>query len=269
MNDDAKTNPAVPAAIEPKTKRERSSLCKVLPTDRIQFDRQIAILRAYAACYESNGGNPVSNEQAGSTLTPKFSASTLGVAVPFFTDIKLIDRKEGDSFVPCQELLDYNHAFDLSLPEAKRKIRPVFENTWFYKLLAPKLRLQPQSEKDCVGLLAIEAKAELEHLERIQPLLNFLEFAGIVAINGGMVSFIRASGDSTENKGKPANGGTDGSGSEDEKNEDGYHTLILPLPNARKITVKAPIDLKQAEIERFKKWAEVTLLLNWTEDAKQ
>src|SRR5271165_5335563 len=121
MNDTENNSTATQSQAEQKAKRERSTLCKVLPTDRIAFDRQVEILRAYAACYESNGGKPVSNADAGNTLKPAFSASTLGVAVPFFTDISLISRS-GSDFVPCPELVAYNQAVALSPLEAKRKI---------------------------------------------------------------------------------------------------------------------------------------------------
>jgi hypothetical protein len=86
MNVTEKTALENPPQSAQKPKREKSSLCKVLPTDRIAFERQVEILRAYAACYQSNGGKPVANTQAGATIKPEFSASTLGVAVPFFAD---------------------------------------------------------------------------------------------------------------------------------------------------------------------------------------
>lgn len=54
-----------------------------------------------------------------------------------------------------------------------------------------------------------------------------------------------------------------------EKEESGYHTYVLPLSNGRKITVKAPLDVTKAEIERLKKWEEFTLFLDWKGDDAQ
>jgi hypothetical protein len=266
MNVDEKPQTGKAPEVEQKDKRERSSLCKVLPTDRIAFDRQIEILRAYAACYESNGGKPVSNAQAGDTLTPKFSASTIGIAVPFFTDIALIS-KVGTDFVPSPELQAYNQALALSPPEAKRKIRPLLENTWFCRLLAPRLRLSQQTVADCVGLLAVESKAEKDHLPRVEPLIKFLEFAGIVVVSGGMVSFNSIGAETSPSIPTKL---SNGPGANDEAKEDnGYHTYVLPLPKGRKITVKAPLDLTKSEIERLNKWAEFTLFLDWKDDKTQ
>ncbi|HEX3857283.1 MAG TPA: hypothetical protein VHY30_08315 [Verrucomicrobiae bacterium] len=57
--------------------------------------------------------------------------------------------------------------------------------------------------------------------------------------------------------------------SENDKEESGYHTYILPISNGRKITVKAPLDVTKHEIERLKKWAEFTLFLDWKENENQ
>jgi hypothetical protein len=262
MND-TETSGASHAAPDQKTKREKSPLVKVLPTDRIAFDRQVEILKAYAACFESNGGKPVSNEDAGNTLTPKFSAATLNVAVPFFTDIGLLTRNEG-KFIPSDALLAYNHAVAFSESEAKRKIRPLFENTWFYRLLAPRLRLANQSVGDCVGVLAVDAKAEQEHVERIAHLLKFLEFAGIVAVSGTTVSFIPLGGPPpTENKPR-ANGGQEETDSTDKNTE--TNSVYLDREKKKRVTLKSPLSLSRVEYQRLIKWIEATLIV---EDDKE
>lgn len=269
MNVTEKTALENPPQSAPKSKRERSSLCKVLPTDRIAFERQVEILRAYAACYQSNGGKPVSNVQAGDTINPKFSASTLGVAVPFFTDISLIIRKENDSFVPSPELVAYNQAFNISPAEAKRKIRSFFENTWFCRLLAPRLQLSPQSEKDCVGFLAVEAKAGEEHLARVQPLIKFLELAGIVAINGGMVSFVPAIGESPRTaEEKLAQAISKGQVPEVFSDHE-ENSFYLDKEKTRKFTINSPLFITNAEFERIKKWIEATLIIEPPREEKQ
>jgi hypothetical protein len=164
--------------------------------------------------------------------------------------------------VPSPELVAYNQAFNLSPPEAKRKIRPLFEKTWFCRLLAPRLQLSPQSEKDCIGLLAIEAKAGEDHLDRIQPLIRFLEFAGIVAINGGMVSFVSSGGDLAEAVVKQANGGSSvipPAGAE-------QHTLYLSSDKKRTVTLTAPLTISNAEYTRICNWIKVALIIE--EDKK-
>ena len=77
-----------------ETKPKRSSLAKTLPTDRIAFEKQVALLRSFAAVYASNGGKPVTNEQAGEVLNPKLSGSTVTQTNGFFGDIGLIARSD-------------------------------------------------------------------------------------------------------------------------------------------------------------------------------
>ena len=45
---------------------------------------------------------------------------------------------------------------------------------------------------------------------------------------------------------------------------EGYHPYHLPLPNNRKVTVIAPLDITPQEIKRLVKWAEFTLQINWS-----
>jgi hypothetical protein len=257
IKNDAADNPL---QSEQKTKRERSSLCKVLPTDRIAFDKQVKVLQAFAAVYESNGGKPVTCDQAGGTLTPTFSASTLNVAVPFFTDISLLTRNEG-GFVPCPELLAYNQAVRLSATEAKRKLRPVFEKTWFYQLLAPRVQLNAKTIQECVGILAVEAKAGEEHIKRVEPLINFLELAGIVAISGGMVSFVANGVEAPAPESIKLPPGVPAVFTDQEE-----HSLYLDKEKTRKVTINSPLFISKAEYKRICNWIKVALIVEGIEE---
>ena len=262
MNTTERTSPESPLQSGEKTKRERSTLSKVLPTDRIAFERQVEILRAYAVCSESSGGKPVSNAQAGSALKPAFSASTLGVAVPFFTDVGLISRS-GSDFVPSAALLGYNQAVALSVLEAKRKLRPLFENTWFCRVLSPRLQLNPQPFEDCVGVLAIEAKAGPEHLPRVRPLINFLELAGIVSISGTTVTFVPANGEAPASSAQKLPPSVPETFSTEES-----HTLYLDKEKTKRVIITSPLFITQAEYERICKWIAVALIVENSDKEK-
>jgi hypothetical protein len=253
--------PTVANGDDGKAKRERSTLTKVLPTDRIQFDRQVEILKAYAAIYEANGGNPVTNDEAGDTLTPKFSGSTLTQAVPFFTDIGLIERVEGGKFVPGRELLAYNKARQWSEAEAREKLRPLFEKTWFYKCLIPRLQLAPQPVENCLAVFSEESKAQKDYEPRLKALIDFLVLAGVVSVADGVISYAHF---------RPLIGqslvGLPAPDQQKGHQDQTVHSYVLPLPNKRKVTVEAPLDITKAEISRLQKWIEFTLLLDWKED---
>ena len=268
MTDNQATITDKSAQADPKAKRERSSLTKILPTDRISFDRQVEILKAFSACYESNGGKPVTPDQAGDALTPKFSGSTIGVAVPFFVDAGLLTRAD-TGFAPIRELVEYNRAFDFSPAEAKRKIRPVVESAWFSKLLGPRLRLAPQNFEDCVGVLAIEATAEKEHLERVRPLIKFLEWAGIVNISGNSVSYLPVVGESMVRGDPNSPIRVPEKFSEMPKyNEaslpDDYQEnfLFLDAAKQKKVTLQCPLKLTKQEYDRIIKWIDATWIID-------
>ncbi len=183
----------------------------------------------------------------------QFSESTLGVAVPFFTDIGLIARN-GSGFVPSGALLGYNQAVALSASEAKRKLRPLFETSWFYRVLAPRLQLNSQPVRECVGVLAVEAKAGSEHLSRVEPLIGFLELAGIVSVVGTNVSFVPSSGEPPPKDPLAKTADEILSDQED-------HSLYLDKNKQRKFSISSPLFISRAEYNRICKWIEVTLIV--------
>jgi hypothetical protein len=255
MNDTTRSIPVAEGESqndETKPKREKSTLTKVLPTERISLDRQPDILRAYAAIYEANGGNPVSNEEAGSTLTPKFSGSTLTQAVPFFTDVGLITRTD-TGFVPSAELVAYNKARQWDEKTAKDKLRSLFEKTWFYRCLVPRLQLGPQPVENCLGVFADESNAGKDHTQRLNGLLFYLELAGIISSDGSKVTL-------TEPKTGPA-GKEITNGTTPLKDDPEAHTLYLDRTKTRKVTVTAPLEISQAEYKRLCDWLRVALII--------
>src|SRR5262249_29698635 len=147
-----------------------SPLTKVLPTDRVAFDKQAEIARAFAAIFEIKGQKAVSNEDAGAALTPALAGGTVLTTNPFFSDIGLLNRAEEGGFKPSQELLDYHRARQWNEGAGKEKLRPLFERTWFYQCLAPKLQLASQPISNCLAILAGESKATTEHSPRLRTL---------------------------------------------------------------------------------------------------
>src|SRR5579872_3995137 len=162
---------------EQRARRERSTLSKVLPTDRLSFEKQREVLRAFAAEYAANQNQPVTTDKAGLIVT--LSGSTVSQAVAFFCDIGILARAEKGGFIPSAELVEYNNSCQWDEAEAKTRLRPIFERTWFYRCLVPRLQLASQSQTTCLAILSSESKATQEHQERLIYLLNFLELASI------------------------------------------------------------------------------------------
>ncbi|HEU0046920.1 MAG TPA: hypothetical protein VFQ43_04840 [Nitrososphaera sp.] len=255
--------------------RYKRVLLKVLPTDRLTVEKQIELLRAFAVVYEANGGKPVKNEDAGNAVTPAKAGATVILTNAFFVDIGLLKRGDNGGFEPSADLIAYNNACQWGEETAKEKLRPVFEGAWFCRCLVPRLRLATQTEANCLAILAEESGAQKEHGYRLQNLIGFLEFVGILRSSDGKITLLpskqTAPVQTPEIKNSPQfppdvspsakmpaprffGGG---------EHEPEVHTFVLPLDkeNKRKITVTAPLDVTAKEVQRIAKWLEVQLLV--------
>jgi hypothetical protein len=266
MNEAAKISSDGSAAVLPRPtpslqpKRERAVLAKSLPTDRVTVEKQIEIIRAYAAVYAANDGQPVTNDQVGDIVN--LSGSTISQTNSFFTDIGFIIRSdELTGFIPAPEVIEYNNACQWDAGEARSKLRPIFERTWFYRCLVPRLQLAPQSQTTCLALLAGESKAQTEQNERLLNLLGFLEEAGIVSKSNGNVSLVQHKALTIQPKPDehispklPPN--TPKAFSDHEEN-----SFYLDKEKKKRITLVSPLFLTRAEFKRLITWIESTLIV--------
>lgn len=256
-------------------RRGKSPLTKNLPTDRIAFDKQVSILRAFAAAYSANGGKPVTTDEAGDVLTPKFSGLTVTQVIAFFTDIGLLARSDKGGYIPSAEVLEFNKACQWDESEAKAKLRPIFEGTWFYRSLAPRLELAPQSKTNCLAILAGESKAEPEHKVRLENLIKFLEYSAVVSLIGDTVSLLRPGRippqpSTTQIKPQEKNGDAIKNTLPPPSIDLDEHVLYLDAKRDRQITIQAPLTITRAEYNRLIKWIEVTLIVGDSQnDTKQ
>jgi hypothetical protein len=243
---------------EPKARRERASLSKVLPTERIMFDKQAEVLRAYAAVYAANGGQPVTNEKAGEIVG--LSGSTISQTNAFFTDVGILTRSEKGGFIPSKEVIEYNDACQWDVNEARTRLQPIFERAWFYRCLVPRLQLSPQSQATCLTLLAGESRAQTGHNERLLNLIRFLELSGVISTSGGSISLLQnktspVAPKSEEQQPKTIESAPAGSDESDQ------HILYLDSNRQRKVRLTAPLTISEAEYTRICNWIKVALIV--------
>ena len=272
MNETLKTTSAVEVKLEsqkssgPPPRRERSTLAKTLPTDRITFDKQVETIRAYAAVYAANGGQPVTNDQAGEIVS--LSGSTITQTNGFFNDIGLVTRADQGGFIPSAEVIEYNNACQWDESEARAKLRPIFERTWFYRCLVPRLQLAPQPQAICLALLGNESKAQKEHNERLLNLISFLELAGIVSTSGGMVSLQQSKPKAQVLPPEPQRQSVHVHKVDIDPDQIEV-TLYLDKEKKRRFTVSTPLFVTTAELKRIKTWIEAALIIEGPKDEKQ
>ena len=243
----------------PPPRRERATLAKSLPSDRVTVEKQVEIIRAYAAVFAANDGQPVTNDQVGDIVD--LSGSTVSQTNSFFTDIGFITRSdELSGFIPAPEVIEYNNACQWDATEARSKLRPIFEKTWFYRILVPRLQLAPQTQATCLALLAGESKAQTEHNERLLNLLGFLEAAGIISLSGGNVGLVQQKGVTVQPKPEEQKLHVPLTTHQKESDPD-QHILYLDGKRERKVKLTAPLEITQAEYTRICNWIKVALII--------
>jgi hypothetical protein len=159
------------------TASKRVRPTKILPTERIQFPKQLDILRAYAAA-SGPTGKAVTLKAV--TDLVKMVESTVSLSNSFFTDTLLITRT-GDGILPSQDVVNYLRAYEWNPETAAQKLAPTLRNTWFGQRLVTKLTFQPMSETEAIQDLAQEAAAGKEYEKQIVTLLDYLEAAAVIA----------------------------------------------------------------------------------------
>ena len=164
-----------------KTSKQR----RTLPTPRIAFTKQLDILRAWGAA-SGPGKKPVGLKDAAQLV--KMAENTITLANPFFTDVGLLVRVDG-GFIPSDEVLSFNHAYQWNAETASQKLAPIIEQAWFSQSLLPQLGFGPVPVGDAIARLSESASAGKEYADQLNTLLQYMQAAGIITIENG---FIRA-----------------------------------------------------------------------------
>ena len=241
---------------------KKSRLSRTIPTDRLTFQKQCEILRAYPAAFEKVGG-PVSIEDI--TEFVKMAPSTISQSNSFFTDIGVV-QKEGRKFNPSAELIAMHRLYGIHQAKAWAKLAPLFERAWFGQILIPKLRYQPMTAEDMVHDLADAATAEPDHLGQLGLIIEYLLLVGLVHRDGGVVKLVNhAAAAAGEEKDKQKADGIP-PGTNDAlptAKEEGLepYPLVLDAKTKRRIVLYAPPSITAKELKRIQQWLQFQLIV--------
>lgn len=156
---------------------------QVLPTDRITFEKQIEILKAYAAASES-GTKPVSLQQVSELV--RMAENTVSLSNSFLSSVKLIDKTER-GYLPDAAAVEYLRALDWNAETAGRKLAARLEETWFGKALLPRLSYRPLDEQEALTALAEASSAGTRYKRKLAILLDYLELAKLIVRKDGRI----------------------------------------------------------------------------------
>lgn len=168
---------------------KRTKLTKSLATERIRLDRQMQILRAFAALSGSMAKAVSIAEVAEMT---GMKASTIGIAIPFFVSVQFI-QKGDNGYSPSAELVNMLRAHDWNAETAPHKLGPALRRTWFAEELLPKIAFGPLPEGQAIQKLAELSGAGPEHESQLRMLIEYLAVARLVERDGGVLKKVAQS----------------------------------------------------------------------------
>ncbi|MDK9713512.1 MAG: hypothetical protein OEL86_05275 [Sulfuritalea sp.] len=174
---------------------------KVLPTERLGFEKQLGVLRGYAAASGAER-KAVSNKDVGSIV--QIHENTVSICNPFFQDLGLLTR-EGMKNRPSDEVVDYAQAFEWNAEKAASKLACVFRKSWFGIALIPKLTFRALTKDEATTFLANEAKAPKEYKANLEIILEYLRSTGVIQSDGATISLGPNAKESNENGGGQLN----------------------------------------------------------------
>jgi hypothetical protein len=172
------------AGQELRRSRRASPLTKPVPTARIAYPKQLALLRGYAAIYGQTG-DPVTNGAVAAAV--EMSAGTVGLANAFFTDVGFLIKQDG-GFVPSADVVNFERAHHWKPDTAGHELRAALLNSWFGAALSPKLSVQgSMAEQAALAELSKESGATTEYVGQLRMLLDYMETGGLIEREGDVI----------------------------------------------------------------------------------
>ncbi|HEY3350742.1 MAG TPA: hypothetical protein VGM13_13280 [Thermoanaerobaculia bacterium] len=171
---------------------------KGLPTVRMSLDKQLEILRAYAAA-SGDDGKAVSKVEAAKLA--KVHESTPSLLSNFFVDAGLLSR-EGKKYRPAPEVFSYQKMWQWKKETAAHKLAPVLSRSWFWAVLKPMLTMGSVERTDAIPVLSEAAGATTKDKAELLLLMEWLQAAGLVSSDESRYNVVEA-GEVSERTGPP------------------------------------------------------------------
>ena len=172
---------------QPRAARPSSKLRRVLPTTRGSFKTQVSILKGYGAAAESHGEFVSLGNVADAC---GLSKDTVSVCNEFFRDVGFLSR-QGRRFKPSADVLEFVRASHWNADTAGHVLGQVIRRTWFGQATLTRLTVRALNKVDIVEALAQEAGASVDHKPRVEMLIDYLEFSGVIRRNGDLYEPVR------------------------------------------------------------------------------
>lgn len=173
-------NSSATAATKTKPERTRAKPNYVLPTDRITCEKQLTLLRGYAAVSGHSKKPAKINEVAEAS---KISATTISLANGFFVEVGLVQKTDA-GFVPSDEVAAFALAHEWKADTAALKLAPIIRQSWFAERVRSQLSMASVHENELMDTLAMAAGVGPDFRPRIKLLLDWLVVTGVAEREG-------------------------------------------------------------------------------------
>lgn len=226
----------------------RTKPTRSLPTDRVGFDKQLVILRAYAKASAAADGQAVSNADV--SKYADVHAGSISVCNQFWNDVGLLAR-DGNRNRPDEAVIEFDQASEWNPERAGVKLARVLEGSWFAQALTRKLALRSSIPRaEAVEFLAEEARAGKEYRLHLEMLIDYLRAAGLVIADGTNIARPpRQEEDQPPARTVAAAGHAASSDSSksaarsDESPRADVERFSIPLPGKSSVVIEMPKDL--------------------------
>ena len=118
------------------------------------------------------------------------SRDTVSVCNEFFRDVGFLSR-QGRRFKPSADVLDFVRASQWNEATAGHILGQSIRRTWFGQAILTRLTVRHLKKLDIIEALALEAGASIDHKPRVEMLIDYLEFSGVIRRNGDLYEPVR------------------------------------------------------------------------------
>jgi hypothetical protein len=175
--------PPPKAPVTPKkTAKPKSEPTKRLPIARINFTKQLEIIRVYGI--KSQNGKAAHYNDVGEVVG--IHGNTVSLMVGFLVENGFLERI-ANATIAARPVIDFAQAYSWSPETAPRKLAPIIRNSWFGKLLLEKLAFRPMTESETVADLAGAISASPEYRSQVRTLVDYAAVAGLVRRDGNQL----------------------------------------------------------------------------------
>lgn len=256
--------PADEVKQEQDAKPHKRKPAKYLPTPRVSFEKQVALLRAFGHVYEETNA-PVTNEAAAPVAGLK--ASTTQLCNAFFVENGFLERVEGGAFKPAAAVRDFARSSQWHPDQPERageKLHALMKETWFGRAVLLRLGLQAKSRDEAILVLAEASDAPPDRRDQLETVLQYLELAQVVRTVDDKVEVIRGApaDQPPERKAKDAALDQGPKGGEDEGDRErkgrhepaprerdlsGFVEIVLSVPDKANAEIALPADFDKED----------------------